>query len=84
MTRSPRGNLRVPGQTDGPDQARLLGWQRRVSGLQAARGWRVPAWPKMRDGAMRLTAAQFSALFEGLNGKRVHAPIETRVPEQAG
>ena len=41
-------------------------------------------WPKMQDGAMRLTAAQFSALFEGLDWKRVHAPIETRAPEKAG
>ena len=41
-------------------------------------------WPKIQDGAMRLTAAQFSALFEGLNWKRVHAPLEVRVPEAAG
>ena len=41
-------------------------------------------WPKMQDGAMRLTAAQFSALFEGLNWKRVHALLEVRVPEVAG
>lgn len=41
-------------------------------------------WPKMQDGAMRLTAAQFSALFEGLDWKRVHAPLEVRVPEAAG
>ena len=33
---------------------------------------------------MRLTAAQFSALFEGLNWKRVHALLEVRVPEVAG
>jgi transposase len=24
-------------------------------------------WPKMHDGVMRLSAAQFSALFEGLD-----------------
>ncbi|NKN39770.1 IS66 family insertion sequence element accessory protein TnpB [Agrobacterium sp. a22-2] len=30
-------------------------------------------WPRMQDGAMHLTAAQFSALFEGLDWKRVHA-----------
>ncbi|WP_158228627.1 IS66 family insertion sequence element accessory protein TnpB [Sinorhizobium fredii] len=40
--------------------------------------------PKMQDGAMRLTAAQFSALFEGLDWKRVHALVEARVPEKAG
>lgn len=33
---------------------------------------------------MRLTAGQFSALFEGLDWKRVHAPSETRVPQTAG
>ncbi|MBN9987132.1 IS66 family insertion sequence element accessory protein TnpB [Rhizobium laguerreae] len=41
-------------------------------------------WPRMQDGAMHLTAAQFSALFEGLDWKRVHAPIETRTPVKAG
>ncbi len=41
-------------------------------------------WPKMQDRAMRLTAAQFSALFEGLDWKRIHAPLEVRVPEAAG
>lgn len=41
-------------------------------------------WPRMQDGAMHLTAAQFSALFEGLDWKRVHAPSETRIPLKAG
>lgn len=41
-------------------------------------------WPRMQDGAMRLTAAQFSALFEGLDWKRVHAPTEARIPQVAG
>ena len=41
-------------------------------------------WPRMQDGAMHLTAAQFSALFEGLDWKRVHAPSETRTPIKAG
>lgn len=30
-------------------------------------------WPKIHDGMMRLSRAQFEALFEGLNWKRVHA-----------
>jgi transposase len=38
-------------------------------------------WPKLQDGTVHLTAAQFSALFEGLDWKRVHAVNETRVPE---
>lgn len=33
---------------------------------------------------MHLTAAQFSALFEGLDWKRVHATGQARVPEKAG
>jgi transposase len=45
-------------------------------------------WPRMQarmqDGAMHLTAAQFSALFEGLDWKRVHATGQARVPEKAG
>ena len=31
------------------------------------------AWPKVQDGMMRLTKAQFEALFEGLDWRRVMA-----------
>lgn len=31
------------------------------------------AWPAIRDGVMRLSRAQFEALFEGLDWRRVHA-----------
>ncbi|NNH42065.1 IS66 family insertion sequence element accessory protein TnpB [Rhizobium laguerreae] len=41
-------------------------------------------WPRMQDRAMYLTAAQFSALFEGLHSKRVHTPSEMRTPVKAG
>lgn len=41
-------------------------------------------WPKVHDGAMRLTAAQLSALLEGLDWRRVHEARRTRVPAQAG
>jgi len=30
-------------------------------------------WPNMQDGVIRLSAAQFSALLEGLDWRRVHA-----------
>ena len=30
-------------------------------------------WPRMQDGVMRLSAAQLSALLEGLDWSRVHA-----------
>ncbi len=31
------------------------------------------AWPAIKDGVMRLSRAQFEALFEGLDRRRVHA-----------
>ncbi|TJW49271.1 MAG: transposase [Mesorhizobium sp.] len=40
-------------------------------------------WPKVQDGVMRLTAAQLSALLEGLDWRRVHEARRTRVPVQA-
>lgn len=41
-------------------------------------------WPKVQDGVMRLTAAQLSALLEGLDWRRVHEARETSVPARAG
>ncbi|MER8461267.1 transposase [Mesorhizobium sp. M1300] len=41
-------------------------------------------WPKAHDGMMRLTAAQLSALLEGLDWRRGHEARRTRVPAQAG
>lgn len=40
-------------------------------------------WPNVQDGVIRLTAAQLSALLEGLDWKRVHAARETSPPIQA-
>jgi transposase len=40
-------------------------------------------WPNVQDGVIRLTAAQLSALLEGLDWKRVHAARETSPPLQA-
>ena len=37
------------------------------------------AWPKVQDGIMRLTKAQFEALFEGLDWRRIMAQ-RTRKP----
>ncbi|MEJ2373927.1 MAG: IS66 family insertion sequence element accessory protein TnpB [Pseudolabrys sp.] len=39
-------------------------------------------WPSMQDGVIRLSAAQFSALLEGLDWRRVHA-LETPAPVAA-
>lgn len=41
-------------------------------------------WPKVHDRVMRLTAAQLSALLEGLDWRRVHQMRRTRVPVAAG
>jgi transposase len=41
-------------------------------------------WPKIEDGVMRLSAAQLSALLEGLDWRRVHEARETATPMQAG
>jgi transposase len=41
-------------------------------------------WPKVQDGVIRLTAAQLSALLEGLDWRRVHEMRRTRVPAEAG
>ena len=38
-------------------------------------------WPTITDGVIRLTAAQLSALLEGLDWRRVHEARTTRVPE---
>ena len=37
-------------------------------------------WSKIEDGVIRLSAAQFAALLEGLDWRRVHAAKETRAP----
>jgi transposase len=39
-------------------------------------------WPNVQDGVMYLTAAQLSALLEGLDWRRVHAVRQTTVPSQ--
>ena len=41
-------------------------------------------WPKVQDGVMRLSAAQFSALLEGLDWRRVHEPRRGAPPVAAG
>lgn len=38
------------------------------------------AWPKVQDGVMRITRAQFEALFEGLDWRRVVAQRVTAPP----
>jgi transposase len=75
--------LRVPGQTRRPDQADLLGWNGSVLVRETAGGRHLP-WPRIEDGVMRLSAAQLSALLEGLDWRRVHEARETATPTQPG
>jgi transposase len=41
-------------------------------------------WPSIQDGVIRLSAAQLSALLEGLDWRRVHAAGEKKVPVMPG
>lgn len=41
-------------------------------------------WPKVQDGAIRLTAAQLGDLLEGLDRRRVHRSQRPRTPLAAG
>ena len=41
-------------------------------------------WPTIEDGVIRLTAAQLSALLEGLDWRRVHDARDIAAPLQAG
>jgi transposase len=41
------------------------------------------AWPRVQDGVMRVSRAQFEALFEGLDWRRVMAH-RVRPPAAAG
>ena len=37
-------------------------------------------WPKLQDGVIHLSSAELSALLEGLDWRRVHAPRPTSAP----
>jgi transposase len=41
-------------------------------------------WPRIEDGVVRLSAAQLSALLEGLDWKRVHEPRQVTIPAVPG
>lgn len=41
-------------------------------------------WPNIEDGVIRLSAAQLSALVEGLDWRRVHEARETQAPVTSG
>ncbi len=41
-------------------------------------------WPNIQDGVIRLSAAEFSALLEGLDWRRVHTSRGVAAPAQPG
>ena len=67
------------------DRVKLVWWDGTGLCLMAKRleqgGFR---WPVVQDGVMRLTAAQLSALLEGLDWRRVHAARPPPAPRIAG
>ncbi|HKP65051.1 MAG TPA: IS66 family insertion sequence element accessory protein TnpB [Casimicrobiaceae bacterium] len=66
------------------DRVKLLFWDGTGAVLVSKRlGEGKFRWPKLEKGQMRLTPAQFAALFEGLDWTRVHgnrirAPLEVQ------
>jgi transposase len=67
------------------DRIKLVFWDGTGLCLFAKRlGDGIFRWPKIEDGVMHLSAAQLSALLEGLDWRRVHASRETVTPAQPG
>jgi len=67
------------------DRVKILVWD--ASGLvlvwkQLQQG--VFRWPPVRDGAMRLSAVEFAALFDGLDWTRVQTMRRIPTPTAAG
>jgi transposase len=67
------------------DRAKLLFWDGSGVILAAKRLEDGKfCWPKIEDGVVRLSAAQLSALLEGLDWKRVHEARQVSAPAIAG
>lgn len=66
------------------DRVKILVWDRTGMVLVHKRHEGAKfVWPKVQDGVMRMSPAQFSALFEGLDWRLVR-PERVRRPELAG
>ena len=64
------------------DRLKLLWWDGTGVVLYAKRLEQGAfCWPKVQDGAMRLTSAQLTALLDGMEWMRVLAPRRTRAPQ---
>jgi transposase len=67
------------------DRVKLIWWDGTGLCLMAKRLEQgVFHWPAIHDGVMRLTSAQFGALLEGLDWRRVHAGRRPQAPQLAG
>ncbi|WP_143198736.1 IS66 family insertion sequence element accessory protein TnpB, partial [Bradyrhizobium sp. AS23.2] len=66
------------------DRVKLIYWDGTGVCLFAKRLVGKFRWPNVQDGVMRLSAAEFSALLEGPDWRRVHAGGETPAPVQPG
>ncbi len=64
------------------DRVKLLWWDGSGVVLYAKRLEQGAfRWPKIADGAMRLTPSQLAALIDGMDWTRVLAPRRTRAPQ---
>ena len=64
------------------DRLKLLWWDGTGVVLYAKRLEQGAfCWPKVQDGAMRLTSAQLAVLLDGMEWMRVLAPRRTRAPQ---
>ena len=67
------------------DRIKLIFWDGTGVCLFAKRlEERAFKWPTITDGVIRLSAAQLSALLEGLDWRRVHDARDVAAPLQAG
>ena len=86
----------LPNATQGVDRRGIVEWAKRADRVKLifwdGSGVVLVAkrlengqfrWPAIRDGVMRLSAAQLQALLEGLDWRRVHEARRTTVPTAA-
>ena len=67
------------------DRIKMIFWDGTGVCLYAKRlEERAFRWPTIENGVIRLTAAQLSALLEGLDWRRVHDARDVAAPLQAG
>lgn len=80
LKQDPHGGTVIVFRARRADRVKIIAWD----GTGLVMLWKALdqgafKWPPISDGVMRLSAAQLSALLEGLDWTRVHAP-RTRAP----